>query len=392
MRNNKSIILFFCLLMACAAWGCRIKKRQLVGGVSHLKQVEANNTYVNAESISFSRSEHQISGTVRFNTNVMANCEIEFWTKKNQNHPTKVPCKNKDPSQTFEEILTPIPYNENLIIVVHIWPSDLGPSYKRSFRIEENADLSKTLTKDLLVARVILPLKSVEIHEFRLDEPKNLPDLTATLNPPVGCQQKSYQFSSPYLPANHEPTITNLKASGFGGGAAVAHPYDTRHMMVSLDTLQVNLDWHWNFMFNSQENEMVTRPPAYIASVKLNNGSTSLPLKNKSLIGLDREELSDPVADLKFEWDPANFAEPSHVVIQLHGLNTGYYLSCVYPSSAKSAEIPPEQVQLLPTDLYELLVVMQSNQVQKPIEGSAPTWIISTQDWRYTKFQWTKKS
>ena len=367
---------------------CKTQKSRLSGAIGNRKQVSAEaKDMLNEDSVRFTRTDTYTSGVLTFSTKIKVKCEIEYWTKNTQNHPQTKPCQESDGATEFQEKLETLPSDQNISLKLYLWPTDQSKKDNVFFRIDENADFSAVKFQQLITGRIVLPLKSMEVYEVNLEGTKKLDELAAMLTTKPGCVDKKVLLPNPFIQSNKPLTINNLSTTGFGEGPAKVHPLNPNRLSVFFDLLQMNQDWNWHYKYGELEHQLVTKAPGYLNSLKIIGGGKEFAIKNKNLNLLD-DVLSLTGTEREFSWAPQNLSDGALLYIQFSGQKTGSLLTCIFPAADSKGSMPDNLASKLPADVYDFIAIMQSSQIVKPADGNSPTWVITAQDWRYSKLAW----
>ena len=387
-RARPLLVLLTVFVALTAKTSCKVKKSRLNGAITHRLTGggnEKNDILIN-DSVHFTRSKDFTSGTLFFKTNIQIKCEFSYWTKSTQNHPQTKTCQ-QDAGTDFSENITPIPYNENLTIKLYYWPLNQTKSEDLTKTLEENADFSAVTLQQFIAGRFIMPLKSMEVYEINLDTPKKIADLSTALTMKAGCSATKTTLPNPYSEPNKPLVINNLSTTGFLTGSASADPQDKNRLSIYFDLLQTGQEWTWTYKYNNTDHRLITKAPGYLNSLKIVGGGSEYPIKNKNLALID-DSVTLSGSEKEIDWDPQNLADGALVFVQYKGQKTGTMLTCIFPAADHKGTIPDDLMGKLPADVYDFLAVLQSSQIVPPTDGESPTWIITAQDWRFSKLAW----
>ena len=389
-RSPTLACLFLTIFVFFAPTSCKLSQSHLSGAIANrgtISPAAAASDILVQDSVHFIRSDSYTSGTLSFQTKVKVKCEIDYWTKDTQNHPQIKACQQDAGGAAFSETISPIPPNENLSIKLYFWPMDEAKSETLFYRIDENADFSALSFKQLITGRLILPLESMEVYEVNLDAPKKLADINAMFSVTPGCSATKAAVPNPFAKPNKALSINNLSTTGFATGPAAVDTQDSKRLSIYFQLLQMNQDWTWNYKYGNTEHQLVTKAPGYLNSLQIVGGGNTFPIKNKNL-SLISDGVTLTGSERELDWTPLNLTAGALLFIQFTGEKTGNTLTCIFSAAAGKGTIPDNLASNLPADVYDFLAIMQSSQIVTPTDGASPTWVITAQDWRYSRLAW----
>lgn len=406
---SKGILRILALLMLTGVGigSCKLRRNSLRNAMGERDGLES----LVPGSLSFRRSPTDNNiGELRFETKFDALYEVQYWIQNsNENNPKTFPCvAGQDPVpcdkvKAGRLFAANIPLDDNKYSLrLLIWPSTLTKSAAKSIRIDEDGaiggDISDVIVSEMMVARTNLPLQTSEVYRHRLDQPMKVADIRAKLDQNIGCAQKETTFSNPFEDAESDLLISNLASGGFAAGSGKLHdkfPNRIREVYSAIDRQKI---WEWSFDWQGNHQEFTTQPAAYLNRIFLSSGQEER-LSNKELLStVPKHKLLKPDS-IQFRWEPFNLtkgiAEHSFLTVRMRGLTSNHTVTCVFEADGEQGQlgqgelplgtVDPAIVKAMPADEYELLVVLESSQVQVRNQASFPAWLITSQDWRYEK-------
>ena len=371
MRFSKKLSLFFLLFIVISP-ACKKKKKEstLEGEIP-----------INIESITFVRSANKASGTLSFTSIPLINCDLEYWNDLTKTAPAAMDCNEKNANE-FSFVISPIEPELAYTIKVSFWEGETRENVKY-FTVREKSSDSEAEIDSLVIARMLVPQYATEIYRHKLDGKKSVTDLRVLLSPQVGCKETKNELTNMFNSVHSPLLLESVSTSGFAEGAVLKDPFDPERLALTYEFLQTNLNWSWAFVYEQENYNFTSRPPAYLTFFSINN---------EKRLGSEARDLLAEVSsftlkegNLNLTWKARNLTAVSYLSVEIKSLDESVARHCIFKSRDGSGVISSEMLDNLPTGDYHFTAVLESNQIHHREASKFPTWLISSQDFRYAK-------
>lgn len=340
---------------------------------------------ISVSQVSFLRSDEKDSGVLKFNTDIPVNCDLEYWTEATKTSPEKLDCTGEKTTSRSQNIKDLDP-KSSLTIKVYIWSGD-SRSDVGNFFVEEELKEEKIHKSDKLsIMRVIVPQYTTETYSHQLPEPLTLEEIRKKLSPVVGCRKGTIPIENPFGQLKKPIEISSLSSQGFAYGVANKNPNDQNRLNQVFNFIQTNLNWDWAFMHANKNYRFSSRPPAFFSSFKVISGQKETKLsKDSRRLTTSLASIAYEEGGLNFEWKTRNRTSASFISLEIRD-DGDHSIYCTFSSKNGKASIKEEMLADLPVGTYHITAIFESSQVFVRKDTDFPTWVISSQDWRYAEF------
>lgn len=393
--NEKTSILFKLSLAAILLSGCWLGESQKKKGGS-LNQ-KAGLIDRNREII-VERTAQRARVNLKFYTNELTHCKIEFWPKFLRDNPSpenrKVfNCDYEYPRDTHLVTISDSLGNDPLYFKIIVSPSSNFSSKSDAIALPEaDSNLSffppagysslKNEQETAVVLRNNLPLGQGKVH--------GKPTSQSTLNQQLalfksftpGCTSQIKRNFVPFLPP-FPISLETITTSSFISGK-------TRRKDPAFGTLAVdfvsknmnNSDWQINLQKGGEEHIFKAKKPSEFKLLTVRSG-----LSQENTIG-PPNLVSDPGTfaaskseDLIITWAQTFPDENGTVKVYLGKNRLGSSIECTFSSGESSIIIPSNLLAKLEPRTYDLVVTLNSKEYLS--SESKVHFFIHSQDWRH---------
>ncbi len=380
-------VLAFALILPLAS-GCFLKPKKKSG-----KKSSGASGLIQRDSIFMDRIGDGDSARLTFKTGSAAQCEMAFYSQEANGTPTKeaptvVPCAKAEAHNEFVEELPGLKTDTLYYVLLTAWYGDASKEDGETITIKETPNNSSIITpggegsdglfRDLLVARLDVPLGVAEIHRHSLPEPADVASIKTKLTRTLGCQQGVPQKDAPFREAAADVVIQKLVTRDFAAGSAAAHPEYPGRLQLSYPSMNEGVaKWSLLYQLNGKDIQVPIRPVRTIVNMEM---------ESAEIINFEKPQLAeavdplkiDPTKPLKFSWTTENQPqETAYMTIQIGRPEYEKAIYCVFPADKLSGEIEPKLLQNLDDGKQVVLAEMASNQLWVK-DG----WLVTVYDWR----------
>lgn len=337
-------------------------------------------------SVSFVRSADRLSGTLKFRASKAIHCALEYWHEGIATSPIQKDCE-PEATANIEEAITGLVPEESYTFKIFVWSEGEALDPNKYFIVKEK-DLNEDFTTaQMFVARMVIPQFSVDLIQHQLDKPQSITAIRKSLEVPLGCKTGPLDHAHPYLFAKRPIEISSVGTSGFAQGAATVHPRDDGRLQLSYDSIQPDQTWGWSLVYQAKNLAFTSATPGYFKGIFLetSEGETKLGPEARSLAKNSLETSHAQASPLKLRFDLSRVYPTSFTAITLEKVDGKDAAHCIFSSDAKSYTFDPAVLSKLTKGTYTLTAVHESHLLRARAEEKFPTWLISAQDYRFTK-------
>lgn len=343
---------------------------------------------IKKDSVRFIRNASGTAATLTFETTTPINCEIALWSilpniPPSEDKPQMHTCPS-EPKSSLSINIQPISQNTTYAMNLRMWNKAQSKENAKSIRINEKTGAEVPTpnedkeVKDLIVARLVVPLKSSEIYSHKLPKPQPLTNIRLSITKSIACGEPMIEKSN--FPPNQTNELKFLSLDGFARANAVPHPNFPNLMLANFDSIQEKLGLDWSYQWHDKQYEFSSQSPGYLDNFRLNNKDQNR-IRDKDFSTSFKTFSISSENEISIEWLPKNPSITSYLIVKFLGPTPKDSLECRYPGSLGSGKIPPEFVKKLPNGHYKFLAIFETIQIH--YRDGGPTWIIKSHDWRY---------
>lgn len=393
------------LLIASAGLisACKMRRATLRNSIAEREAL----AFIIPGSLKFHRSaEDQKIGILQFETKFEALYELQYWVKgSNDNNPQTFPCAQPPADKPCSGVVAQTAFNLKITLDAQsrytfrlfIWPTNMPKQSAKTLMIDESEltqDTNRIVT-NLVIAKTIMPLQTTEVYRERLAQATPLSAIQAKLTTEPGCSNKPLVMEYPFNDADEDVKLKSLQSNGFGVATAHLHDYFKNRFVMEFENLERQLVWEIGFNWAGKDYSFKSRPAAYMNRVLLVTADGETRLRNKELISALSPLALKTNSAVKVRWEPANITAFSYVAVNLKGKQSGYEITCIFPGDGEQDQLGAQELpegtidaallQKAPADDYGMLVYFDSSQIQVRDEEGFPTWVLTSQDWRFER-------
>ena len=391
----RRVALILCLILM--APGCFLMTKSS----SHRS---AASTLIVANSVFIDRLGAGDSARVQFKTTANAVCELAFYAQDaksspTQDQPTVVPCSNQTQARTdFVEKLSGLRADTLYYLTISAWVPPATKAQAERLTVRETPDNpaivnngsgsgsgngsgtgSATAFKELLVARLDIPLMSAEVHRHVPANPVDAPTIKANLTRKLGCQQGFPPNDAPFRDAATDVGIKNLVSRDFAAATAQPSPDHPERLQLSYTAINNGMN-QWSLLYkasNSRDILVPVQPMSQIVNVEM---------ESANITNFDPPQLAkaadlfkiDATKPLKFSWTTGNnLLDLSYMTVQIGRPDYDKSIYCVFAANKGGGSVDPALLQNLDDGDQVVMVELASNQLWVK-DG----WILTVYDWR----------
>jgi hypothetical protein len=381
------VLLFAALLMLTQACFLVPKKKSAKGGGAAAQLVVR-------EGIFLDRTGDGDAARLSFKTKAPAICELSVYSQDDKTKPTKddpkiVPCSSPDAGRTdITEKIDGLKTDALYYVVIRAWPVGGKKETGDSVLVKEAPNPASVISpgdpvddgklKDLLVARMDLPLKTVEVHHHQLPDALDTAAIKGKLTRTAGCQVGVPDKAAPFRDAVKDIAIKNLATKDLGAGTAGPHKDYPERLSINYGSLNDGLDrWTLMYQLNGKDFQISARPVSRILNMEMESGAVQAFDAPQLAEAADALKL-DTSKPLKLSWTTGNnLLDLTYMTIQIGRPDDPKAVYCIFPAEKRSAEVDAKLLQGLEDGKYVVLAELTTNQLFAK-EG----WLVSTYDWR----------
>ncbi len=374
--------------------GCFLKPKKKSG-----KKSSSASGLIQHESIFMDRIGDGDSARLTFKTGSAAQCEMAFFSQEPNGTPTKeaptvIACAQAEAHTDFVEELPGLKTDTLYYVQLTAWESGSTKENGDVVTIKETPNNSSIITpggegsdglfRDLMVARLDVPLGVAEVHRYSFAEAVDVPTIKTKLTRKVGCQQGVPDKDAPFREAAGDVAISGLVTRDFAAGSATAHPDYPGRLQLSYPSLNEGVaKWTLLYQLNGKDINVPIRPIRTIVNMEMESGDAE---SDGTIINFEKPQLAeavdplkiDPKKPLRFSWTTENQPqETTYMTIQIGRPDYDKSIYCVFPADKLSAEVDAKFLQNLDDGKQVVLAEMASNQLWVK-DG----WLVTIYDWR----------
>jgi hypothetical protein len=372
------------LLVPSLLTGCFLKKKKSSGKGSGKAEL------VDRQSIFFDRIGVGETGQLKFKTKKPALCELTLYAQEAGIEPTKdkpkvTACSGTDARAEFTEALEGLRTDALYFVVIRAWEAAESKEKGDVVTVREGQDPKAVITpggdgklKDLLVARLDVPLKTAEVHRHSFADATDVATIRTQLTRKEGCTQGVPDKDGPFREAAPDVAIANLATRDFAAGTAGPHPDYPGRLLLTYPSLNDGLDkWSLYYQLNGQDFAVTARSLARILNMEME--STSIMAFEAPQLAEAADPLKiDPTKPLKISWTLGGGPRPlAYMAVMIGRPDYEKSIVCVFKADQRTASIDPALLQGLDDGRHVLLAELASSQIWAK-EG----WLVTTYDWR----------
>lgn len=347
------------------------------------------------DPIYFDRTGDGDVARLSFSTKRPAVCEMSVYAQDPGVQPTRdapmvVPCAEQTKGRTeFVEKIEGLRTDSLYHVDLRAWDFGKTSADAETVPIIETTEKTAVINpgtdpgdggkfKDLIVARMNLPLKTAEVHHSELPDALDLQAIKAKLTRTVGCQAGVPDKVGPFRDAAKDIVIKNLATKDLGAGTAAPHKDYPERLSLTYASLNDSVErWTFTYAVNSKDIMLAARPISRIVNMEME--STSVQAFDAPQLAETTDPLRlDTSKPLKLSWTTGNnLLDLSYLTVQIGRPENDKSIYCVFPASVRSATIDAKLLQGLDDGKYVILAELATNQLFAK-EG----WLVSVYDWR----------
>ena len=343
----------------------------------------ASNFLIIAEKVGIDRTGSQQAMVIRFKTRASAQCQLSIWpmvggqTAK-PSDPKTIGCSSSDWQTDFLEILRDIDAKAQYAVEIQAW-SQADPGKKDLLVVFEEPAIDQL--RDLIVARVNLPLHSGEIYRHRLDGNFAADQVSQKLSRELGCRMANNDPASTLSNAMPQTGLNFVESRGFVNSQGRRHPARTDRLQMQFDLLQSGLRWEWNYATRGENRSFLSKAGAEFQVVEASS-------KNQRSISQAQLDPSEDALDLasgqplNLRWTTSELGGTAFVRVTIGENNQ--QLTCVFAADKNTGVIDAEFLRNAAAGAQPMMIALESTQVIDPQNGN-PAWMVASYDWRSTK-------
>lgn len=367
---------------------CFLKPKKKSG-----KKANAASSLIARDSIFMDRIGDGDSARLTFKTKIAAQCAMAFYSQDQNGTPTKdqptvVPCAQGDARTEFVEELKGLQTDTLYYVLLTAWEGGSTKEHGDLVTIKETPNSSSVITpggegdglfRDLMVARLDIPLGVAEVHRHAFDQPTDAASIKTKLNRTIGCQQGVPTKDAPFRDAAKDIVIQNLATRDFAAGNAAAHPDYPGRLQLTYPSVNEGVQ-RWTFLYtlNGKDILVPIRPIRTIVNMEMESGDAIMNFDKPQLADAVDPLKIDPTKVLKFSWTTENQPqETAYVTVQIGRPDYDKSIYCIFPADKLSGEVDAKLLQNLDDGKQVVLAEMASNQLWVK-DG----WLVTVYDWR----------
>jgi hypothetical protein len=359
------------------------KGAKKVGGVSGLIVTQENNV----SAIFFDRLPDGDAAQLKFKTVRPALCELAYYSQDANVEPKKdapkiQACSGTDARTEFVEKIEGLRTDTLYEIVITAWEPGSDKAHGESVTVRETSSTTSPTgdgkLKDLLVARLDIPLMAAEFHRNTLPEALDLPTIKTKLARATGCKVGVVPSNdAPFRDAATDIGITGLATRDFAAGSASKHPDQAGRLQATFPSLNDGVDkWTLIYQQGGKDLAVPARPMARILNMEMESGE---------IVAFDQPQLAeaedplplDKTKPLKFAWTTGNLLDQSYMTVTVGRPDNDKAIFCVWPAEKKAGQIEPALLEQLDDGRSVVLAELSTNQL-----WAKDGWLIAVYDWR----------
>ena len=351
----------------------------------------AQNSALLNKSIFIDRIGNGDTAKVQFKTTANALCRISIYSQDpskspNEANPMVVPCSDPDqPRQIFLERITGLRQDTLYYLNIYTWIPPQTEKEAVPLKVRETADIPSMINgdanatfRDLLVARLDIPLMTAEVFHHKSSEPIAAATVKTQLMQPMGCHQGLPNLPTNFRSADPDVGIQNLSTRDFAASNARPHPEHQGRLQLIYPTRNNGMN-QWTLIYQSggKDVSIPIQPINQLVSFEMES-ATITSFETPQLVRSPDTAILDPGKPVKFSWTVANtLLDPSYLIIQIGNLQSPNSVYCVFNANSGNGTIDANFVQGLEDGPQNLQVRLITNQLWVK-DG----WLITITDWR----------
>jgi hypothetical protein len=372
--------------LALAALSCRQGERDL-------RSIDTG--WADSKTIKLARDASRTSATLNFRTTKLIQCELRLWAadpvmQPTRESPTTRACAGGNGlaiTETFENLRTDSYY----IVQVDMWMAD-SPGEKKRFTVEEGAreggivnDVggASRYVNNLVVARVDLPTRAMEIHGVALEEKSTIARLRDSLTRPTGCRAVEAFESSKFSEGKSSLPMRGLATRGYATSAMFQHPSDESRLQGSFPWNQPGAKWEWMFSTGKDDVSFFSMEPPRFKTLEAQAGEVFRFPDGGRLDLLETQAGTIPAGrPLRLTWSLETPMIGARVVARLGNASQGNAVECAFEAALGTGTIEASAMSSLQVGSVPLQVDLEAPQIQVFPGTARPVWLIVSHDWR----------
>ena len=354
------------------------------------------------ESIYLDRIGDGDKARLSFTTSRPAHCSLEWYPQPSTANPEgnteprdlqTGDCSSiEKPRTDFTEVIKDLRTDSLYLVRLIVWPE--GTSRSAAVRV-----LVKEVSSDgqgvdglpydgkissLNVARLDIPLKSIEVHRHDIGSSLSIDEIKSELSPEFGCKQGPVSADRPFRSAAADIGLSNLATRDFAAGTAKPHDSAPGRLRLTYPSVNEGLD-KLSFLYqkNGRDVYVPMRPIEKLQNIELTM-ATPKPFEKPSL-GEPAPAVvtisgSEP---LKVSWTTGGrIGDLSYLWIQVGPSHLGKAISCTFKASDRIGVVPSNLLTDLGPGEFNVTATLESNRL-----WLKDAWLLSSFDWRRTRIR-----
>ncbi|NRA65781.1 MAG: hypothetical protein HRU19_14925 [Pseudobacteriovorax sp.] len=357
--------------------------------------------FIEQGSIVFSRIEDRTKADLSFKMTGNYQCAISLWSedpnaKHTVDQPKNYSCpKNENPiNATLTGLEPSVPYS----IKISVWPEKLSSQTSASITLLEDKTLREIQTDKILVASFNTARQTGEIYPFLLREKKSLLDIkndilviydnseSCTTSKPPRNFIYSQNFSAPDPQSRALHGIESVSSDGYGNGKSKPHKFFSNRLVHNFRSINSNQPIEWQMRYDGQDKTFSTLQPVQLKKLNLTTERGFSEIINRSLKGA-APKIKVGRSSPRFAVEVLYPTEISYIHFWIQeSTNREQGIFCTYKLSDNSINLDSKLYDSLGEGSYDFTAVVESIEIHFDEKLAYPPWIISHQDWVYSKF------
>lgn len=351
---------------------------------------------IDKQNIYTSRASYGTTLVLAFKTQKDALCEFSIWSQAesvncatpSDTQKIKIyTCPTDKPRTDFQESIEGLKSDVLYCIDIAAWENGSNKTKSEKVLVKETPGSTSGNTtsdgkfRDLLVARVDVPLRTAEIHRHVFSGPAEIGDINNTIQRKTGCQKGFPDPLTIFSAADPTVGISGLATRGFASGQAIPNPHFAERYKLLFNSIQPQDSWEWTYTAAGKSYQFIA-PPVSALSKSTVASSNSLTLSESSL-GKSGDTLTiDPEKKLDLTWEVKNPKDNNFISVQIGSSSQQTFLYCLFPAAQNSGSIEAELLKELPAGKHALFVQLESFELEMFPGTAQPSWILATYDWK----------
>lgn len=356
--------------------------------------------FIAQDSIGFKRNTAKTEGELFFELKSDLNCRIEYWSDDLSVAPNiTAPLALLCPETTDRAFRIPItdlvpgsPYSFKIVV----WPKSLDSSAAAAVIFREGGNLEAIKSDVLVIAKHVRPRRASELYAVALKDQNNLSQIkqkifeTRAIDPDQPCQLGQASQALLFEKPEDQNSLFGLKdvsSDGYGRAVAELHPFHEGRLKLSYESIESRQNWQWRFNWNQTIYNFEVLPPGYITEFNLVQDESIHPLSSASLAGAV-EEIDLSTSDLQIEMQNLFPQEIAYLDVLLKDrFNPENSLHCRFSGNESRHTIASDLIGKLKPGTYDFVATFETIQIHYIQDTPYPPWVISSQDWVFSRLR-----